>query len=224
MGARLLVVDDEPQLRRALVRTLEAQGFEVRAVATGAEAVETLRWHPDVVLLDLMLPDMDGVAVARAIRARGATPILVLSARGEERQKVRALDEGADDYITKPFGVEELLARIRVALRHASGRSTAPVIESGDLRIDLERRQVTVRGTEVHLTPTEYKVLKLLAQHAGKVVTHRVLLQHGWGPEHVETTQYLHVLICQLRRKIEPDPARPRHILTEPGVGYRFNV
>ncbi len=221
-GARILVVDDELQIRRALTRTLEANGFAVRAVGTGEEALASLRWKPDAILLDLMLPDLDGLEVARRIREQGTTPILVLSARGEEPQKVLALDQGVDDYITKPFGTEELLARIRVALRHAAGQPAAPVIEVGDLSIDLERRIVTRGGEEVHLTPTEYEVLKYLAQNAGKVITHRMLLQDAWGPEHVEETQYLHVLISQLRRKIEPQPARPQYILTEPGVGYRF--
>ncbi|MGQ0548467.1 MAG: response regulator [Armatimonadota bacterium] len=221
-GARILVVDDEPQIRRALTRTLEANDFDVRTVGTGEEALLALRWRPDVILLDLMLPDLDGLEVARLVREQVATPILVLSARGEEPQKVLALDQGADDYITKPFGTDELLARIRVALRHAAGQPTDPVIEAGDLRIDLERRLVARGGEEVHLTPTEYEVLKYLARHAGKVITHRMLLQHVWGPEHIEETQYLHVLISQLRRKIEPQPARPQYILTEPGVGYRF--
>lgn len=221
-GARILVVDDEPQIRRALTHTLEASGFAVRAVATGEEALSALRWRPDVILLDLMLPDLDGLEVTQRIRAQMATPILVLSAHGEERQKVLALDQGADDYITKPFGTEELLARIRVALRHAAGQPAAPIVEAGSLRVDLERRVVTLDGAEVHLTPTEYEVLKYLAVHAGKVITHRMLLQQVWGPEYVEETQYVHVFMSQLRRKIEPQPARPQFILTEPGVGYRF--
>lgn len=221
-GARILVVDDEPQIRRALSRTLEANGFDVRAVETGEEALTSLQWRPDVILLDLMLPDLDGLEVARRIREQANTPILVLSARGEEPRKVLALDQGADDYITKPFGTDELLARIRVALRHAAGGPTAPILEFGDLRIDFERRTVTRGGEEVHLTPTEYEVLKFLAQHAGKVLTHRMLLQHVWGADRIEETQYLHVLISHLRRKLEPQPARPKYILTEPGVGYRF--
>jgi two-component system KDP operon response regulator KdpE len=221
-GARILVVDDEPQIRRALSRTLEANGFDVRAVETGEEALTSLQWRPDVILLDLMLPDLDGLEVARRIREQANTPILVLSARGEEPRKVLALDQGVDDYITKPFGTEELLARIRVALRHAAGGPTAPILEFGDLRIDFERRTVTRGGEEVHLTPTEYEVLKFLAQHAGKVLTHRMLLQHVWGADRIEETQYLHVFMSHLRRKLEPQPARPKYILTEPGVGYRF--
>ncbi len=223
MGARILIVDDEPQMRRVLTRTLGAHGFEVRAVATGEEALAALRWHPDLILLDLMLPDLDGLEVAKRIREHGGVPIPVLSARGEERQKVTALDLGADDYITKPFGAEELLARIRVALRHTA-QTSEPIIEAGELQIDLERRVVSRGSEELHLTPTEYEVLKYLALHAGKVVTHRALLQEVWGPEHVEETQYLHVLISQLRRKIEPQVARPQYILTEPGVGYRFRL
>lgn len=223
-GARILVVDDEPQIRRALTRTLEANGYDVRTVATGADAMAALRWRPDVILLDIMLPDLDGLETARRIREQAATPILVLSARGEEPQKVLALDRGADDYITKPFGAEELLARIRVALRHTAGQATAPVIEIGGLRLDFDRRTVTRSGENIHLTPIEYEVLKYLAQHAGKIVTHRTLLQHVWGAEHVGETQYLHVLVSQLRRKIEPQPARPQFILTEPGVGYRFRA
>ncbi|HEV8339485.1 MAG TPA: response regulator transcription factor [bacterium] len=221
MGARILIVDDESQMRRVLARTLGAQGFEVRAVATGGEALSALRWHPDLILLDLMLPDLDGLDVTKRIREQGGVPILVLSARGDEQQKVAALDLGADDYITKPFGAEELLARIRVALRHTA-QTSVPIIEAGELRIDLERRLVSRRGEDIHLTPTEYEVLKYLARHAGKVITHRTLLQEVWGPEHLEETQYLHVLISQLRRKIEPQVARPQYVLTEPGVGYRF--
>ena len=223
-GARVLVVDDEPQIRRALTRTLEAHGYDVRTVATGTDALAALKWRPDVILLDIMLPDLDGLEAAQRIREQVATPILVLSARGEEPRKVLALDRGADDYITKPFGTEELLARIRVALRHAAGQAAAPVIEAGALRIDLDRRIVSRDGKEIHLTPTEYEVLKYLAQHAGKIITHRTLLQHVWGPEHLEETQYLHVLVSQLRRKIEHAPARPEFILTEPGVGYRFRA
>lgn len=222
-GARVLVVDDEPQIRRALRRTLEAHGYDVRTAATGEDALAAVRWHPDVVLLDLMLPDIDGLDVARRLREQSTVPILVLSARGEEQMKVRALDEGADDYITKPFGTEELLARIRTALRHTGGQPL-PVVQIGELSVDLERRAVTRGGQPVHLTPTEYEVLKFLLQHPGKVVTHRMLLQTVWGPEHVEETQYLHVFMRQLRRKLEDDPSRPRYILTEPGVGYRLSA
>lgn len=223
-GARILAIDDEPQIRRALRRTLEAHEYDVRTAASGGEAIDALPWRPDVILLDVMLPDIDGLELARRIRGQSDIPIIVLSARGEEAQKVRALDQGCDDYITKPFSTDELLARIRVALRHAAGQSTVPLIEIDDLRIDLERRRVTHGEREIHLTPTEYDVLKFLVLHAGKVATHRMLLAQVWGPEHVEETQYLHVFMSQLRHKLEPQPARPRYILTEPGVGYRFRA
>ena len=223
-GARILAIDDEPQIRRALRRTLESQAYDVRTTGTGEEGLAALAWHPDIVLLDLMLPDMDGLEIARQIRAQSNVPIIVLSARGDDEQKVRALDAGCDDYITKPFSTDEMLARIRVALRHAAGTGTVPVVEIEDLRIDLDRRQVARAGREVHLTPTEYDVLKFLVQHAGKLVTHRMLLQEVWGPEHIEETQYLHVFMSQLRRKLEPQGGGPRYILTEPGVGYRFRA
>ncbi len=223
-GARILVADDEPQIRRTLRRTLEAHGYEVRTVRTGEDALASLRWGPDVVLLDLMLPDLAGLEVARRIRQQSEVPVIVLSVRSEERQKVLALDQGVDDYITKPFGTEELLARIRVALRHAAGQAVTPALEVGDLRIDLERRRVTRGGEEIHLTPTEYEVLKYLVQNAGKVITHRMMLHQVWGPEYGEETQYLHVFMSQLRRKLEPQPDRPRYILTEAGVGYRFRA
>lgn len=221
-GARILVVDDEPQIRRALRKALEAHDYEVRAVSTGDDALASLRWGPDVILLDLMLPDGDGLDVARRIREQSNVPIVVLSVRDEEAQKVVALDLGVDDYITKPFGTAELLARIRAAIRHAAGHQADAVVLAGDLRIDFERRLVVRGGEDIHLTPTEYEVLKYLAQHPGKVVTHRTLLQRVWGPEHADETQYLHVFMSQLRRKLEPDPGRPQYILTEPGVGYRF--
>ena len=221
-GARILAVDDEPQIRRALRRALEGHGYEVRTVGSGDEALRTLSWRPDAILLDLMLPDLDGLDVARRIREQSTVPIIVISVRGEEERKVQALDAGCDDYITKPFGMDELLARIRVALRHVAGQKVAPIVQTDDLRIDFERRIVTRSGDEIHLTPTEYEVLKYLVQHAGKVVTHRMLLQQVWGAEHLGETQYLHVFMSQLRRKLEPQPARPHYILTEPGVGYRF--
>jgi two-component system KDP operon response regulator KdpE len=223
-GARILAIDDEPQIRRALRRTLESQAYDVRTAATGEDGVSALAWRPDVILLDLMLTDVDGLYVARRIRAQSSVPIIVLSARGEDDQKVRALDAGCDDYITKPFSTDEMLARIRVALRHAAGQGSAPVLEIDDLRVDLDRREVTLAGREIHLTPTEYDVLKFLVQHAGKLVTHRMLLQEVWGPEHIEETQYLHVFMSQLRRKLEPQGPGPRYIVTEPGVGYRFRA
>jgi len=224
-GARVLVVDDELSILRLLRRTLEANGYAVEAVDTGGAALAAAgRRRPDAVLLDLMLPDMDGLEVCRRLREQLQAPIIVLSARGEERTKVEALDLGADDYLTKPFGTAELLARLRVAIRHAAGSRTSPIIRAGDLTLDLDRRLVTRDGAAVHVTPKEYDTLKYLAQHAGRVVTHRALLASIWGPEYGEELHYLHVLVNQLRRKIESDPGRPRYILTEPGVGYRFQI
>ncbi len=222
-GARILVVDDEVQILRLLRRTLEAQGYVVTAVESGAAALEISPQHaPDIVLLDLMLPDVDGLEVVRHLRERLEVPIIILSARGEERKKIEALDLGADDYLTKPFGTGELLARIRVALRHAAGSHTGPVVRIGDLALDLERRLVTRAGVQIHLTPKEYAAFKYLAQHAGKVVTHRALLASIWGLDYGDELHYLHVLVNQLRRKIEPDSSGSRYIRTEPGVGYRF--
>ena len=224
-GARVLVVDDEAPILRLLRRTLEAHGYAVEAVESGRAALASAdRRPPDVVLLDLMLPDMDGLDVCRSLRGHLDAPIIVLSARGDERTKVEALDLGADDYLTKPFGTSELLARLRVALRHAAGSRTESTIRAGDLMLDLDRRLVTRQGAPVHLTPKEYDVLKHLAQHAGRVITHRALLAGIWGPEYGGEVHYLHVLVNQLRRKVEPDAAHPRYILTEPGVGYRFQI
>ncbi len=224
-GARVLVVDDEVHILRLLRRTLETNGYTVEAAESGREALEAVgRSVPDVVLLDLMLPDIDGLEVCRQLRERLEAPIIVLSARGEERTKVSALDLGADDYLTKPFGTAELLARLRVALRHAARSRTGPVIRAGSLVVDLDRRLVLRDGAQVHLTPKEYEALKYLAQHMGRVVTHRALLSVVWGPEYAAELHYIHVLVNQLRRKIEPDPAQPRYILTEPGVGYRFTA
>jgi two-component system, OmpR family, KDP operon response regulator KdpE len=222
-GARILVVDDEPAILRAVRTALTGNGYGVVTASSGEEALIAFQdRRPDVVLLDLMLPGIDGLAVCRALRARSSVPIIVLSARGEERDKVAALDGGADDYLTKPFGVEELLARIRVALRHAAGAATEPVVTLGGLTIDLGRRLVRRDGAEVHLTPTEYDVLKYLIQHADRVVTHRQLLSAVWGGEYAEQTPMLRVFIKQLRRKVEADPAVPRLIVTETGVGYRL--
>lgn len=224
-GARVLVVDDETSILRLLRRTLEAHGFAVQAVETGRAALDAAGHRPpDAILLDLMLPDMDGLDVCRSLRGRLAAPIIVLSARGEERTKVAALDLGADDYLTKPFSTAELLARLRVALRHAAGSRVESTIRAGELAVDLERRLVTRGGVPVHLAPKEYDVLKYLAQHAGRVITHRALLASIWGPEYGDELHYLHVLVNQLRRKVESDPSRPRYIVTEPGVGYRFQI
>ena len=225
-GARILVVDDEPEIRRALRANLAGHGFDVTAVGSGAEALqEASGARPDLVLLDLGLPDRPGIEVCGQLREDGFDgPIIILSVQDQEEQKVRALDEGADDYLTKPFGMNELLARIRAALRRAGGTSRAgqAVLEHGDLRIDLERRQVRMRGDIVHLTPKEYDMLRYLVANAGKLITHRMLLRAVWGAEYEDARQYLHVFVAQLRRKLEPDPGHPQYLLTEPGVGYRF--
>ncbi len=225
MGARVLVVDDEPTILRAVRTNLSRHGFDVDVAQQGLEALDRVeRFRPDLVLLDLGLPDMDGLDVIRVIRQRIGTPIIVLSVRGAERDKVAALDLGADDYLTKPFGVDELLARIRVALRHTSrpAAGTAPVFRSGDLFVDVERRLVTVAGQEVHLTPTEYELLKTFIDYPNKVLTDRMLLERVWGPEYRSEGHYLHVYVARLRKKLEPDPSRPRHFITEAGVGYRL--
>jgi two-component system KDP operon response regulator KdpE len=225
MGARVLVVDDEPAILRAVRTNLHRHDFEVDTATSGGEALDRYdRFHPDLVLLDLGLPDMEGFAVIRALRARVSTPIIVLSVRGAERDKVAALDLGADDYLTKPFGVDELLARIRVALRHAAGptHEAGAIFRSGDLVVDLERRQVTVADREVHLTPTEYELLKAFISHPNKVLTDRMLLQRVWGASYGSEDHYLHVYLARLRKKLEADPQNPRFLLTEPGVGYRL--
>lgn len=223
-GARILVVDDEPQILRSLRTTLASHGYDVQTAASGEEALTLAEGRmPDLVVLDLVLPGLSGIEVCGYLRARSPVPILVLSARGDERDKVAALDLGADDYLTKPFGTGELLARIRAALRRAAGaHGPLPVVEAGALRIDFDRRYVTLDGAEVRLTPTEFDLLKALAAHAGRVLTHTYLLRTVWGPEYEQDSQVLRVFIGQLRRKVESDPSRPAHIVTEPGVGYRF--
>jgi two-component system, OmpR family, KDP operon response regulator KdpE len=224
-GAHILVVDDEPSIQRALRTILTRHDFRVDVAATGSEALSVLQHQsPDLILLDLGLPDIDGLDVIKEVRARISTPILILSVRGGERDKVSALDLGADDYLTKPFGVEELLARIRVALRHAAPLSDRinPVFRTGDLEVDVENRRVTVGGNEVHLTPTEYDLLKAFITHPNKVLTNRMLLQQVWGPEYGSEAHYLHVYIGRLRAKIEADARRPRYLIAEPGVGYRL--
>ena len=225
-GPVVLVVEDEPQLRRFLRTALTAQGFRIVEAETVREALIAATTHnPELILLDIGLPDGNGIDLTRRIREWSRVPIIVISARGKEDDKVTALDAGADDYLTKPFGVNELLARIRVALRHAVSSASGPgepVLEIGPLRIDLTRREVRVSGAEIHLTPLEYRLLALLAQNAGKVLTHRQILKEVWGPGSVNETHYLRVFMAQLRRKVEPDPARPRLLLTEPGVGYRM--
>jgi two-component system KDP operon response regulator KdpE len=221
-GARVLVVDDEPQILRALEITLRREGYDVDTAATaGAALAAAAARPPEAVILDLLLPDGRGTAVCRELREWSAVPILVLSAVEDEAEKVAALDAGADDYVTKPFSVEELLARLRAALRRSVPERRA-VLEVGDLRLDLQKRLVTVGGTAVSLTPTEYELLRLLAENEGRLLTHPMILQRVWGPAYSRESNYLHVYVSHLRRKIEPDPARPRYILTEPGVGYRL--
>ena len=225
-GARILVIEDEPGIRHAVERNLAGHGFDVRGVDSAEDGLEVeTQFHPDLVLLDLVLPDAEGFEVIERLRSRTTTPIIVLSVRGAEQDKVRALELGADDYLTKPFGVDELLARIRVALRHAarSGSGQDPVFRSADLEVDVERRTVTVAGRAIHLTPTEYALLGALIANAGRVLTDRALLQRVWGPEYGSEDHYLHVYVARIRKKIEADPQRPRHIVTDPGVGYRFN-
>ena len=220
----VLVIDDEPQMRRFLRVSLTNGGYRVIEASTGSEGLShATDKNPGIILLDLGLPDQDGLSVAARLREWCKTPIIVLSARGREEDKVTALDQGADDYLTKPFGVSELLARIRVALRHATNADAgSPEFAVGELKVDLARRQVFVRDTEVHLTPIEYKLLALLIKNAGRVVTHRHLLRDVWGPNYVEHTQYLRVYMGQLRHKLEKNPSRPEYLLTEPGVGYRL--
>jgi two-component system KDP operon response regulator KdpE len=224
-GARILVVEDDPGILRALRTNLSRHGFDVETAESGRQALDSYSLRaPDLILLDLGLPDIDGTEVLQQVRARAGTPIVVLSVRGAERDKVNALNLGADDYLTKPFGVEELLARVRVALRHAARPSSGAeaLFKSGDLEIDIEHRRVRVAGDEVHLTPTEYDLLKALADQPDRVLTDRMLLRAVWGPEYGSEAHYLHVYIARLRRKIEIDPQRPQHLLTEPGVGYRL--
>ena len=227
-GPNVLVIEDEPQMRRFLRSALEGHGYRVVEVGTAREGLaQAAGRNPDVILLDLGLPDGDGLDVTRRLREWAATPIIVLSARGFEQDKVRALDAGADDYLTKPFAVGELLARIRVALRHAAipaGAPVDPMFVQGELKVDLARRQVFMGAEEVHLTPTEYKLLTLLVRHAGKVITQRQALKEVWGPNYASQTHYLRVYMAQLRHKLERDPARPRLLLTEPGVGYRLKT
>ena len=222
----LLLVEDEASLRRFLVPTLEAHGYQVFDAATAEAGIRLARSHnPDLILLDLGLPDLDGSRVLEEVRRWSRKPVIILSARNQEQEKVQALDLGADDYLTKPFGVEELLARIRVGLRHFSLRgSESPVVQSGDLCIDLERREVTLEGMPVKLTHLEYRLLEALVRRAGKVATHAQLLEEVWGPGGEGQVHYLRIYMAQLRRKLEQEPGRPRHFLTEPNVGYRLKL
>ena len=222
--ARILVVDDEPQIRHSLQINLEKRNYAVMTAASGEEALEAIaRQKPDVVIVDLILPTIDGIELTRRIREQSPVPIIVLSAIGDERKKVEALEFGADDYVTKPFGLEELVARVKSALRRTIMLSgSEPVFRSGDLTINFERREVRVHDKPVKLTPTEYDLLKYMIQYIGKVLTHRTLLTAIWGEAYVDQAQYLRVFIGQLRKKLEHNTARPRYILTDPGVGYRF--
>ncbi len=225
-GARILVVDDEIEIMRALQRSLTAHGFEVFTANTGEDALTAIANHrPDLMLLDLGLPGISGLEVCKRVREQSSLPIIVLSVKDAERDKVRALDLGADDYVPKPFGMDEVLARIRVALRHTAQVSsgTEPSFMVGPLKVDFAQRQVLVNGKEIKLTPTEYDLLKVLIKHSGKILTRQMLLSQVWGTGYGTESHYLHVYIGQLRRKIEPDPAHPRFILTVSGVGYRFN-
>jgi two-component system KDP operon response regulator KdpE len=224
-GARILVVDDEPGILRAVQTNLGRHDFRVDTASTGREALEAYaRVRPELVLLDLGLPDMDGLDIIRAIRNRANTPIVVLSARETERDKVIALDLGADDYLTKPFGINELLARVRVALRHAAhpDRGTEPVMRFDDLEVDLERRRVVVGGKEVRLTPTEWDLIKLLTSHPDKVLTDRMITEAVWGASYAAQAHSLHVYVARLRKKLQAAQASRRYVVTEPGIGYRF--
>jgi len=227
-GPKILVIEDEQEIRRFLRVSLESHGYRLVEAAAGKEGVvQAASQQPDLIILDLGLPDVDGMEVIRQIRGWSPMPIIILSARGREHEKVNALDAGADDYLTKPFSVGELLARIRVAVRHAAhsaGGAGEPVFVLDNLRVDLARRQVFVGDEEIHLTPIEYRLLTTMVKYAGKVVTHRQLLKEVWGPDSIFETHYLRVYMAQLRRKIETDPAQPRFLLTEPGVGYRLTA
>jgi len=222
----ILLIEDEPQMRRFLRITLQTQGYRLIESATARDGLmQATTRNPDVVLLDLGLPDLDGLEVTKRLREWNQTPIIVISAREQEQDKVKALDAGADDYLTKPFNASELLARIRVALRHAARQNTdknEPVFTLRNLRVDLAQRHVFVSDKEVHLTPIEYKLLMVLVRHAGKVITHTQLLKEVWGPAHINEVQYLRVYMTQLRHKLETDPARPRFLMNEPGIGYRL--
>ena len=221
---RILAVDDEPQILRALQTNLRGAGYEVTTATTAAEALtEAALRVPDAIILDLVLPDGSGIDVCRELRTWTAAPIIVVSAVGQESEKVAALDAGADDYVTKPFGMDELLARLRASMRRVA-QPGEPVIEIGDLRVDLVKRAVSVAGQTVQLTPHEFALLRLLAVNEGKLLTHKTILREVWGPLYGEESHYLHVYVSQLRRKIEPDPTRPRYVLTEPGAGYRLVV
>jgi two-component system, OmpR family, KDP operon response regulator KdpE len=222
---RVLVIDDEPSILRALRINLTARDYEVTTAADGASGLAAVaRDRPDVLILDMGLPDMDGTDVIHGVRGWTSTPIIVLSVWGAESQKVAALDAGADDYVTKPFGMDELLARLRAAVRRASPAPDEPVVMTPDFTVDLAAKRVTRDGADVRLTPTEWQLLEVLVRAAGRLVTQRQLLQEVWGPQYESESNYLRVYIAQLRRKLEPEPSRPRYLLTEPGMGYRFQA
>jgi two-component system KDP operon response regulator KdpE len=224
---KILLIEDEQEIRRFLRVSLGGQGYRLLETANGRDGImQAASQQPDLIILDLGLPDIDGMEVIRQVREWSQMPIIVLSARGQEHQKVDALDAGADDYLTKPFSVGELIARIRVAMRHTaqdSGTTDGAIFAVGDLHVDLVRRQVLVNEKELHLTPIEYRLLTTMIKHVGKVITHRQLLKEVWGPDSVYENHYLRVYMAQLRRKIECDPAQPRYLLTEPGIGYRLS-
>ena len=223
---RILVVDDEPQITRVLRTSLSGHGYDVQVAADGEEALATFNvWKPDIVVTDLAMPNMGGLELCRRLRAISSVPLIVLSAKGDERIKVEALDAGADDYVTKPFGMDELLARIRVGLRRPNlSDDNLTEIEAGDVHVNLETRRVTVGGNEVHLTPKEFDLLVFMVRHPNKVLTHRALLAAVWGGDYVEQSEYLRVFVGHLRKKVERDPSKPRHIITEPWTGYRFQT
>jgi len=222
-GARILIIDDEPQIRKLLSVSLRAHGFVIEEAATGQEGINrTAIFKPDLLIVDLGLPDMDGKAIIHEIRQWSHAPVIVLTARDQEQEKIEALDAGADDYVTKPFSMGELMARMRVCLRRMAAGENEPVLICGDLKVDLVQRRVTVEGQEIKLTPTEYEIVKLLAQHAGRVLTHKQLLKAVWGTAYDVDTHYIRVYIGQIRRKIEKNPAQPKYIITESGIGYRL--
>ncbi|MBI5927790.1 MAG: response regulator [Chloroflexi bacterium] len=224
-GQHILVVDDELQIRRFLKISLEAHGYRVHDTDTGNDAlVKAAQLRPDLIILDLGLPDLEGLEVLRRLREWTQTPVIILSVRDSDQAKIAALDAGADDYLTKPFSVAELMARMRVAQRHTRPPNENAIFTMGDLKVDFSKRLVTVKGEPIKLTPTEYALLRLMIQHSGKVLTHRQILREVWGPEYIEETHYLRVYFAQLRQKLEADPALPKLFLTEPGVGYRFAV
>jgi two-component system KDP operon response regulator KdpE len=224
-GVRVLVVDDEPQIRRALGINLRARGYEVDLAEDGEQALAlAASGHPDVVVLDLGLPGINGVEVIRGLRGWSRVPIVVLSVRDAEADKVAALDAGADDYVTKPFGMDELLARLRAALRRTAPAEDLAVLETPDFTIDLAAKRVIRDGAEIRLTPTEWQLVEVLVRNRGKLVDQRRLLQEVWGPQYGEETNYLRVYLAQIRRKLEPEPSQPRYFITEPGMGYRFEV